>query len=142
MYDVRFYGHSERSDDGNGRALWTGGQEVLAIAYDVMIPGYGTQTTNNLRLWESKPKRGFDLNSFNGISVLLCTHTCMLSRLKPVIMRVLLNHRIALQRSRRFCIQMIIREPPHCSHCYSADHLPTERVRASLVMSISAHTMV
>ncbi|KAF8220492.1 phosphorylase-domain-containing protein [Tricholoma matsutake] len=65
MYDVRFYGHSERSDDGNGRALWTGGQEVLAIAYDVMIPGYGTQTTNNLRLWESKPKRGFDLNSFN-----------------------------------------------------------------------------
>jgi glycogen phosphorylase len=32
----------------------------------VMIPGYGTQTTNNLRLWESKPKRGFDLNSFNG----------------------------------------------------------------------------
>jgi starch phosphorylase len=36
------------------------------MAYDVMIPGYGTQTTNNLRLWESKPKRGFDLNSFNG----------------------------------------------------------------------------
>ncbi|KAJ7837322.1 hypothetical protein B0H13DRAFT_2421798 [Mycena leptocephala] len=24
-----------------------------------------TKTTNNLRLWESKPKRGFDLNSFN-----------------------------------------------------------------------------
>ena len=23
-------------------------------------------TTNNLRLWESKPKRGFDLQSFNG----------------------------------------------------------------------------
>jgi glycogen phosphorylase len=36
------------------------------MAYDVMIPGYGTQSTNNLRLWESKPKRGFDLNSFNG----------------------------------------------------------------------------
>ncbi|KAF9447389.1 glycosyltransferase family 35 protein [Macrolepiota fuliginosa MF-IS2] len=62
-YEVRFYGHSERGNDG--RAVWTGGQEVLAIAYDVMIPGYGTKTTNNLRLWESKPKRGFDLNSFN-----------------------------------------------------------------------------
>jgi starch phosphorylase len=33
-----------------------------------MIPGYKTKTTNNLRLWESKPKRGFDLNSFNGAS--------------------------------------------------------------------------
>ncbi|KAF5378620.1 hypothetical protein D9615_007189 [Tricholomella constricta] len=64
VYDVRFYGQAERLD-GKGRAQWTGGQEVLAIAYDVMIPGYGTQTTNNLRLWESRPKRGFDLNSFN-----------------------------------------------------------------------------
>jgi glycogen phosphorylase len=71
-YDVRFYGQAERVGNGTGRALWTGGQEVLAIAYDVMIPGYGTQTTNNLRLWESKPKRGFDLNSFNGALVLLC----------------------------------------------------------------------
>ncbi|KAG6830923.1 hypothetical protein H0H92_013851 [Tricholoma furcatifolium] len=64
-YEIRFYGQSERLNDGTGRASWTGGQEVLAIAYDVMIPGYGTVTTNNLRLWESKPKRGFDLNSFN-----------------------------------------------------------------------------
>ena len=36
------------------------------MAYDVMIPGYATKNTNNLRLWESKPKRGFDLQSFNG----------------------------------------------------------------------------
>lgn len=68
-YDVRFYGRADRLDDGSGRALWTGGQEVLAVAYDVMIPGYKTKTTNNLRLWESKPKRGFDLNSFNGRSM-------------------------------------------------------------------------
>ncbi|KAF8630104.1 hypothetical protein AX17_005500 [Amanita inopinata Kibby_2008] len=64
-YDIRFYGHAERLHDGSGRATWEGGQEVLAMAYDVMIPGYDTKTTNNLRLWESKPKRGFDLNSFN-----------------------------------------------------------------------------
>jgi starch phosphorylase len=54
---------SER--DANGKAVWSGGQEVLAIAYDMMIPGYDTKNTNNLRLWESKPKRGFDLQSFN-----------------------------------------------------------------------------
>ncbi|KAH8077380.1 glycogen phosphorylase [Cristinia sonorae] len=62
-YDIRFYGHSERVD--GMKAVWSGGQEVLAVAYDVMIPGYATKNTNNLRLWESKPKRGFDLNSFN-----------------------------------------------------------------------------
>lgn len=62
-YEIRFYGNADRLADGKG--IWQGGQEVLAVAYDVMIPGYGTQTTNNLRLWESKPKRGFDLNSFN-----------------------------------------------------------------------------
>lgn len=62
--EIRFYGHAERI--GNMKALWSGGQEVLAVAYDVMIPGYHTKTTNNLRLWESKPKRGFDLQSFNG----------------------------------------------------------------------------
>ncbi|KAA1466891.1 glycosyltransferase family 35 protein [Dentipellis sp. KUC8613] len=65
VYDVRFYGTAQRYTDGSGRAVWSGGQEVLAAAYDVMIPGYGTKNTNNLRLWESKPKRGFDLQSFN-----------------------------------------------------------------------------
>jgi len=63
IYDIRFYGHSERVE--GMKAVWSGGQEVLAMAYDVMIPGYATKNTNNLRLWESKPKRGFDLNSFN-----------------------------------------------------------------------------
>ncbi|KAF7307131.1 Alpha-1,4 glucan phosphorylase [Mycena indigotica] len=64
-YEVRFYGQAERVH-GTSRAVWHGGQEVLAVAYDVMVPGFApTKTTNNLRLWESKPKRGFDLNSFN-----------------------------------------------------------------------------
>jgi glycogen phosphorylase len=69
-YDIRFYGHAERLEDGL-KAVWSGGQEVLAIAYDTMVPGYATKNTNNLRLWESKPKRGFDLNSFNGMCVQL-----------------------------------------------------------------------
>ncbi|KAI1795462.1 glycogen phosphorylase [Ganoderma leucocontextum] len=62
-YQIRFYGHAERID--GMKAIWQGGQEVIAMAYDVPIPGYETTTTNNLRLWESKPKRGFDLQSFN-----------------------------------------------------------------------------
>ncbi|KAH9039129.1 glycosyltransferase family 35 protein [Lactarius pseudohatsudake] len=64
-YEVRFYGHAQRWGGEYWSCdveRWTG---VLAVAYDVMIPGYGTKSTNNLRLWESKPKRGFDLQSFN-----------------------------------------------------------------------------
>ena len=63
-YQIRFYGHAERVE--GMKAIWQGGQEVLAMAYDTMIPGYDTKNTNNLRLWESRPKRGFDLQSFNG----------------------------------------------------------------------------
>jgi len=37
QYEIRFYGQSERTTEG--RAVWSGGQEVLASAYDVMIPG-------------------------------------------------------------------------------------------------------
>ncbi|KIO32940.1 glycosyltransferase family 35 protein [Tulasnella calospora MUT 4182] len=62
-YLIRFYGHAERY--GDKKAIWSGGQEVLAVAYDVPIPGSYTRNTNNLRLWDAKPKRGFDLNSFN-----------------------------------------------------------------------------
>lgn len=40
--EVRFYGHAERIE--NNKAIWSGGQEVLAVAYDVMIPGYHTKT--------------------------------------------------------------------------------------------------
>lgn len=69
QYDIRFYGHAERLD--GMKAFWSGGQEVLAVAYDTMVPGYATKNTNNLRLWESKPKRGFDLNSFNGTHLAL-----------------------------------------------------------------------
>jgi starch phosphorylase len=43
--DVRFYGKSERID--NGRAIWTAGQEVLAVAYDVPVPGCASYVSSN-----------------------------------------------------------------------------------------------
>ena len=45
--------------------MWTGGEKVEAVAYDVPIPGYGTKTAINIRLWSSKPKKKFDFKSFN-----------------------------------------------------------------------------
>jgi len=38
---------------------------VVARAYDNPIPGYGTFSTINLRLWRSLPNNEFDFNSFN-----------------------------------------------------------------------------
>ena len=76
---MRFYGHSERLD--GMKAVWSGGQEVQALAFDVMVPGYATKNTNNLRLWESKPKRGFDLNSFNGTCLVQTELSAMLIEL-------------------------------------------------------------
>ncbi|KAK4527130.1 hypothetical protein GAYE_SCF35G5052 [Galdieria yellowstonensis] len=62
-YPVRFYGSFERLADG--RALWTGGEVVQAVAFDVPVPGYDTYNTNNLRLWKAVPFKEFDLDAFN-----------------------------------------------------------------------------
>lgn len=41
-YPIRFYGHVEPIANSD-RAVWSGGQEVLAVAVDHPIPGYGTK---------------------------------------------------------------------------------------------------
>jgi starch phosphorylase len=66
--NIQFYGQSNRhqDDEGNVTFKWEGGEIVQAVAYDVPIPGYGTKTTNNLRLWSSKASSGeFDFQKFN-----------------------------------------------------------------------------
>jgi len=66
--DVQFYGTVNKQRDTQGRTthLWQGGETVQAVAYDVPIPGYGTPTTNNLRLWSSKATSGeFNFQKFN-----------------------------------------------------------------------------
>ncbi|PJF20135.1 Alpha-1,4 glucan phosphorylase [Paramicrosporidium saccamoebae] len=68
-YSVRFYGQVAKGKDASGKSSysWHGGEEVEAVAYDVPIPGFGTKSTINIRLWSSKPLRScyFDLHSFN-----------------------------------------------------------------------------
>ncbi|HYG13424.1 MAG TPA: glycogen/starch/alpha-glucan phosphorylase, partial [Methylophilaceae bacterium] len=44
---------------------WVDCETVVAMAYDVPIPGYGTSTVNNLRLWSAKATHEFDLRQFN-----------------------------------------------------------------------------
>ncbi|XP_004505374.1 alpha-1,4 glucan phosphorylase L-2 isozyme, chloroplastic/amyloplastic-like isoform X2 [Cicer arietinum] len=63
-YPVKFYG--KVISGPNGSKQWTGGENILAVAYDVPIPGYKTRTTINLRLWSTKVStEEFDLHAFN-----------------------------------------------------------------------------
>ena len=62
QYRVRFGGHIEK--DGE-QVRWVDGEEVLAMAYDTIIPGYGTEATNTLRLWSAKASSEMDLSAFN-----------------------------------------------------------------------------
>lgn len=66
--DIQFYGRVKNYQDESGKIIhsWEDAEIVQAVAYDVPIPGYGTKTTNNLRLWSSKASSGeFDFQKFN-----------------------------------------------------------------------------
>ncbi|MDP1596816.1 MAG: glycogen/starch/alpha-glucan phosphorylase [Methylotenera sp.] len=65
-YSIKFYGHVLKfpTDDGEAQR-WVDAEHVVATAYDVPVPGYGTDTVNNLRLWSAKAAREFDLRHFN-----------------------------------------------------------------------------
>lgn len=66
--DVQFFGWVNKYTDDEGKQVvsWQDGEIVTAVAYDVPVPGYGTSTVNNLRLWSSKASSGeFDFSKFN-----------------------------------------------------------------------------
>ncbi|MDP2380192.1 MAG: glycogen/starch/alpha-glucan phosphorylase, partial [Pseudohongiella sp.] len=64
---VRFFGHTrfERDEHGNLHACWVDTEDVLAVPYDMPIPGYGNDTVNTLRLWKSMATDEFHLQEFN-----------------------------------------------------------------------------
>ena len=67
LYPVQFYGQVITFTDMHDKIEhhWVGGETVMAMAYDTPIPGYSTDTVNNLRLWAAKATREFNLDSFN-----------------------------------------------------------------------------
>ncbi|MES9873269.1 MAG: glycogen/starch/alpha-glucan phosphorylase [Candidatus Sedimenticola sp. 6PFRAG7] len=67
VYRVRFGGRvmEYQAPEGHRRHHWIEGDEVRAMAYDTPIPGYHTETVNNLRLWSAKASHDFDLECFN-----------------------------------------------------------------------------
>lgn len=67
LYPVHYYGEVIQFPNGKGKIVhkWVKTEEVLAMAYDTPIPGYGVQNVNTLRLWSSKASREFDFHHFN-----------------------------------------------------------------------------
>jgi starch phosphorylase len=63
---VWFGGHVEHGTDEHGRyrARWAPERIVKGVPYDVPIAGYGTRTTNFLRLWSAVADEEFDLDAF------------------------------------------------------------------------------
>ncbi|KAM3160431.1 Alpha-1,4 glucan phosphorylase [Lachancea thermotolerans] len=65
---INFYGYVDRGQNEKSTlepSDWIGGERVLAVPYDMPIPGFKTSTVNNLRLWSAKPTTEFDFKKFN-----------------------------------------------------------------------------
>jgi starch phosphorylase len=61
-YPIRFGGWVRH--DG-GQAEWVDTEHVLAMAYDMIVPGYGTRAVSTLRLWHARASEALDLSLFN-----------------------------------------------------------------------------
>ncbi|MDD2899611.1 MAG: glycogen/starch/alpha-glucan phosphorylase [Desulfuromonadaceae bacterium] len=67
LHQIKFHGRVESYHDERGetRYKWIDTTDVMALAYDFPIPGYGNETVNTMRLWSAKSTRDFELGSFN-----------------------------------------------------------------------------
>lgn len=67
LYSVKFHGRvvEYRHEDGSLHHHWVDTDDVMAMAYDTPVPGFGGKTVNNMRLWSAKSSRDFDLRYFN-----------------------------------------------------------------------------
>jgi glycogen phosphorylase len=61
-YRVRFGGRVVKEGT---QYHWVDSNDVQAMAYDTIIPGYDTTATNTLRLWSAKATQEIDLGAFN-----------------------------------------------------------------------------
>jgi glycogen phosphorylase len=64
-YPVRFGGHVEPPASAGKPPIWHHAVEVNAKAYDMVVPGHGTQRVSTLRLWKAAAPAHIDLHAFN-----------------------------------------------------------------------------
>ena len=81
LHPVHYYGRVVERVLSDGRKVrsWVDTEDVMAMAYDTPIPGYGTNTVNTMRLWSAKSTREFELNFFNEGNYIRAVEKKMLS---------------------------------------------------------------
>jgi starch phosphorylase len=67
MRRVQFHGRTETYADAEGRrhTHWVDSHDVMAVPYDIPVPGFKNDTVNVLRLWSAAATDEFDLGEFN-----------------------------------------------------------------------------
>ncbi len=66
QYKVPFYGYvTDEFKNGRMGRVWKGYSQVIAVAYDTVIPGWNTTNSNTLRLWKSFANEEFNFDAFN-----------------------------------------------------------------------------
>jgi starch phosphorylase len=67
MQTIKFGGRTETDidHDGRERVRWVDTHDVLAIPFDIPIPGYRNDIVSTLRLWSADATDEFDLEEFN-----------------------------------------------------------------------------
>jgi starch phosphorylase len=65
-HTVKFFGkvNEEWGPDGKTIVEWTDTKDVIGVAFDTPIAGYGNITVNTLRLWSAHATQEFDLDYF------------------------------------------------------------------------------
>lgn len=64
---IHFYGRVEHVHDeqGNPQTRWADCADVVAVPFDMPIPGFQNDTVNTLRLWKASATDAFNLDEFN-----------------------------------------------------------------------------
>jgi glycogen phosphorylase len=64
---IKYFGKTvyHTNSQGKPQVSWVDTDEVIAIPYDVPVPGFGNNTVNTLRLWGARAANEFNFEHFN-----------------------------------------------------------------------------
>ncbi|GAB4337439.1 MAG: glycogen/starch/alpha-glucan phosphorylase [Desulfobulbaceae bacterium] len=77
IYPIKFGGRVTTGLDGRGRLRceWIDTEVVMAVACDILVPGYRNNNVVNIRLWRAKASRELDLSYFDRGDYVGAVHT-------------------------------------------------------------------
>ncbi|NLD93356.1 MAG: glycogen/starch/alpha-glucan phosphorylase [Fibrobacter sp.] len=64
---IKYFGKTMQYTDhtGHQHVAWIDTDDVIALPYDIPVPGYGVNNINTLRLWSARAAEEFNLQFFN-----------------------------------------------------------------------------